>query len=89
MISIRSRRRTAGAVIALGLSVSACATDDPLFWDAVSLAVDIAAYDAMLDNCSWYSSPHGGTYQLCGDHRPDPRPPHRPPHRPHRPGPHR
>lgn len=83
-----SRRMTMSLALAGALGVSACATtdemfDDPLFWQAVSLAAEYAAYDAMLDNCDWYASPHGGSYRLCGKDRPPRRHRHRP-HRPHR-----
>ena len=67
MIRIRSRRlAAAGACAALGLSTSACATTDglfgePMFWEAVSLAADYAAYEAALDRCEWYTSPSGAT----------------------------
>lgn len=83
---VQSRRlAVAGACAALGLSASACATTDslfeePLFWEAVSLAADYAAYEAALDRCDWYTSSSGATYQLCGDHRPRHR---HGPHRPH------
>ena len=87
-IRIRLLRRmaVASACATLGLSASACATTDslfeePLFWEAVSLAADYAAYEAALDQCDWYATPSGATYQVCGDRRPDRR--HRP-HRPHR-----
>jgi hypothetical protein len=62
------RARTAAAVAAAGLMTSACASD-PLFWEALSLAADVAIYDAMLDNCSWYTTEYGSTYQVCGDRR--------------------
>ncbi len=78
-----SRARSAAAVAAAGLLTSACA-HDPVFWEALGLAADIALYDAMLDNCSWYTTPSGATLQRCGDHRR-----HRHDRREHRPRRHR
>lgn len=40
------RMRTGGIaalVVAAGLTTSACATDDPAFWDGVALGADITA----------------------------------------------
>ena len=74
MTPIRNRLTVAGTCVALGLATSACATTDslfeePMFWQAVSLAADYAAYEAAMDQCDWYTGPSGATYQVCGDRR--------------------
>lgn len=62
---------TAGALAAM-LGTSACATaeDEALLWSVLGLATDIAIYDYMLDNCSFYTSDYGygqNTYTDCRD----------------------
>ncbi len=70
MRGFRSRKlATIAAVAALASGASACATaeDEALLWQALGLAADIAIYDAMLDNCSFYTSTYGSTLTYCGD----------------------
>ena len=83
--NLNRRLAVVGTCVTLSLSASACATtdalfEDPLFWEAVSLAAGYAAYEARMDSCDWYASPNGRTYQVCGDRRHDRRGPHGPRH---------
>lgn len=75
------RRRSVCALVGAGLLTSACAHNDalfsdPLFWEGVGLAADLAVVAIVLDDshgCHTRVDRRGDAYRVCGDRRGPPR----------------
>ena len=86
----RSISKAVAALAAAGLLTSSCASmdpNDPLFWEGVSLAADLAALAIIMESdCYTEVTAYGYSRRVCGPYRAaPPHRPHRPHHRRHRP----